>query len=56
MVLNGMKSVKQRSAESHRLMDLMFREFKTYKFYDKGQMVDQANVWLGKTGKVDLVR
>jgi D-alanyl-D-alanine carboxypeptidase (penicillin-binding protein 5/6) len=55
MVLNGMTSIKQRSAESRRLMDLMFREFKTYRFFDKGQAVDQANVWLGKAAKVDLV-
>jgi D-alanyl-D-alanine carboxypeptidase (penicillin-binding protein 5/6) len=55
MVLNGMGSKKQRSAESRRLMDLMFREFKTYRFFDKGQMVDQANVWLGKAAKIDLV-
>jgi D-alanyl-D-alanine carboxypeptidase (penicillin-binding protein 5/6) len=55
MVLNGMTSIKQRSAESRRLMDLMFREFKTYRFFDKGQTVDQANVWLGKAANVDLV-
>jgi len=55
MVLNGMTSMKQRSAESRRLMDLMFREFKTYRLFDKGQPVDQANVWLGNAAKVDLV-
>ena len=55
MVLNGMVSMKQRSAESRRLMDLMFGEFKTYRFFDKGQLVDQANVWLGNATKVDLV-
>ena len=55
MVLNGMTSIKQRSAESNRLMDLMFREFQTYRFFDNGQVVDQANVWLGKEPKVDLV-
>ena len=55
MVLNGMKSIKERSSESRRLMALMFREFKTYEFYDQGQVVDQANVWLGKSAKVDLV-
>ncbi len=55
MVLNGMKSLKQRSAESNRLMDLMFREFQTYRFFDKGQVVDQANVWLGEIPMVDLV-
>jgi len=55
MVLNGMTSVKQRSAESRRLMDLMFREYKNYRFFDKGQPVDQANVWLGEASKVHLV-
>ena len=55
MVLNGMTSMKQRSAEARRLMDLMFREFKIYRFFDKGQPVDQANVWLGNATKIDLV-
>ena len=55
MVLNGMASIKQRSVESKRLMDLMFREFQTYRFFDKGQVVDQANVWLGNKPMVDLV-
>ena len=55
MVLNGMKSMKQRSSESRRLIDLMFREFKLYRFYEKGQPVDRANVWLGTKNKIDLV-
>ncbi|MDC1383553.1 D-alanyl-D-alanine carboxypeptidase [Candidatus Puniceispirillum sp.] len=55
MVLNGMSGIKERATESRRLMDLMFREFKTYRFYDDGQAVDQANVWLGKATKVDLI-
>ena len=55
MVLNGMKSMKQRSSESRRLIDLIFREFKLFRFYDKGQPVDRANVWLGTKNKIDLV-
>ena len=55
MVLNGMKSMKQRSAESRRLIDLMFREFKLYRFFDEGQVVDRANVWLGTQSKIDLI-
>ena len=55
MVLNGMESMKQRSSESRRLIDLMFREFKLYRFYDKDQPVDRANVWLGTKNKIDLV-
>ena len=55
MVLNGMKSMKQRSSESRRLIDLMFREFKLYRFYEKDQSVERANVWLGTQSKIDLV-
>ena len=55
MVLNGMESMKQRSSESRRLMDLMFREFKLYRFYRQDEAVDRANVWLGAQSKVDLV-
>ena len=55
MVLNGLTNMKQRSSESRRLMDLMFREFKLYRLFDEGEPVDQANVWLGKAPKVDLV-
>jgi D-alanyl-D-alanine carboxypeptidase (penicillin-binding protein 5/6) len=55
MVLNGLTSMKQRSSESRRLMDLMFREFKLYRFFDAGELVDQANIWLGKAQKLDLV-
>ncbi len=55
MVLNGMTSKKQRSSESGRLMDLIFREYRHYLLYDSGQIVDQANVWLGEQARVDLV-
>ena len=55
IVLNGLANMKQRSSESRRLMDLMFREFKLYRLFDAGEPVDQANVWLGKAPKVDLV-
>ena len=55
MVLNGMESIKQRSNESRRLMDLIFREYQLYEFFIKNQAVDQANVWLGTRSQVDLV-
>ena len=55
MVLNGMDSIKQRSNESRRLMDLIFREYQSYEFFKQGQPVDQANVWLGTASQVDLV-
>jgi D-alanyl-D-alanine carboxypeptidase (penicillin-binding protein 5/6) len=55
MVLNGMDSMKQRSTESRRLIDLIFREYKSYEFFKQGQPVDQANIWLGTAPQVDLV-
>ena len=55
MVLNGMDSMKQRSTESRRLIDLIFREYKSYEFFKQSQPVDQANVWLGTAPQVDLV-
>ena len=55
MVLNGMDSMKQRSTESRRLMDLIFREYQSYEVFKKDQPVDQANVWLGTAPKVDLI-
>ena len=55
MVLNGMKSKNERSQESHRLMDLMFREFKQYEFYDQNEVIDEANVWLGNRAKIKLL-
>ena len=55
MVLNGMDSMKQRSTESRRLIDLIFREYKSYEFFKQDQPVDQANVWLGTAPQVDLV-
>lgn len=55
MVLNGMTSKKQRSSESRRLVDLVFREYRNYLLYEAGQFVDRATVWLGKDTYVDLV-
>ena len=55
LVLNGMKSKKQRSLESNRLMDFMFREFREYTFFEEGETVSTANIWLGKEAKIPLV-
>ena len=55
MVLNGMESMKQRSTESRRLMDLIFREYQSYEFFKQDQPIDHANVWLGTVPQVDLV-
>ena len=54
LVLNGMTSKKERASESRRLMELMFREFRSYDFYRAGETVDTANVWLGQQAQVGL--
>ena len=55
LVLNGMASKNERAQESQRLMDLMFREFKQYEFFNKGDEIDTANIWLGDKPNVKLL-
>ena len=55
LVLNGMASKNERAQESQRLMDLMFREFKQYEFFNKGDEIDTANIWLGDKPNVTLL-
>jgi len=54
-VVAGLKSNKDRSDESERLMSYGFREFKNVKIFEKGQVVGQAKVWYGKEKTVDMV-
>ncbi|MEE2662148.1 MAG: D-alanyl-D-alanine carboxypeptidase family protein [Pseudomonadota bacterium] len=55
LVLNGMKSVRQRSVESLRLMEWAFRAFMPITLFKKSEEVTQADVWLGNTAKVPLM-
>ncbi|MBP7065233.1 D-alanyl-D-alanine carboxypeptidase family protein [Ferrovibrio sp.] len=55
LVVNGLKSMNERSRESERLMEIGFREYDTYKLFSAGSVVDEADVWLGERGKVPLV-
>lgn len=54
MVLSGMNSVRQRSQESLRLIDWAFRAFEVYSFFDAGEKVSEASVWLGTETSVPL--
>lgn len=54
-VIAGLKSNKDRSEESERLMSYGFREFKNVKIFEKGQVIAKANVWYGKQKTVDMV-
>ncbi len=54
LVVNGLKSMNERSRESERLLDWGFNEFDTYKIFSPGQVVDNAGVWLGVQPTVPL--
>ena len=55
LVVNGLKDQKSREVEPERLLQWGFREFENYDFFAEGEVVEQAEVWLGKTGLVPLV-
>jgi len=54
LVVNGLSSVKERSSESARLMMWGFREFDNYTLFEKGQVIEDAAVWLGQKATVGL--
>ena len=55
LVLNGMKSSRQRSQESLRLLEWAFRSFKPYVLFNKDEEVSKADVWLGTAAKVPMI-
>ena len=55
MVLNGLKSMKERAEESERLAEWVFREFDNYALFKPGDVVLEAGVWLGETETVPLM-
>lgn len=54
LVVNGLKSEVERAAETKRLLDLGFREFRTYALLKAGDVVGQAEVWAGELHDVPL--
>ena len=59
LVLNGLKSIRERSSESARLLDWGFRETKSYELFKKGDKIksstiERADVWLGEAKKITL--
>lgn len=55
LVVTGIKSIRQRSIESLRLMEWAFRTFKPYTLFTKNEEVTKADIWLGKSTKLPLV-
>jgi D-alanyl-D-alanine carboxypeptidase (penicillin-binding protein 5/6) len=54
LVINGLTSTKQRQQESERLVEWAFREFEDYTIFKPGDVVAQADVWMGVAPKVQL--
>lgn len=54
LVVNGLTSESERAAETKRLLDLGFREFRSYALLKPGDVVGEAKVWAGEVGGVPL--
>jgi D-alanyl-D-alanine carboxypeptidase (penicillin-binding protein 5/6) len=55
MVFNGLESMQARADESVKLLEWGFRNFQHIKLFEKGQTVEQANVWFGQQKTVPVV-
>ncbi len=55
LVLSGLSSMQQRLVESERLMNWAFRDFSTQHYFDAGETITNADVWLGDAASVGLV-
>ena len=54
IIINGMNSKKERTYESQRLFEIVFRETVLLSLFEKKKSLAKANVWLGKLPKIDL--
>ena len=54
LVAHGMKSIRERSRETERLIDWSYREFNSYPLLAAAQTVTNARVWLGSAETVPL--
>ena len=55
IVVNGLNSKKQRTFESKRLFNIVFRETKLLSLFNNQNSLVEADVWLGNEPKVDLI-
>lgn len=55
LVLNGMKTMRERAEEGERLMDWAFANFEDVTLFTAGDVVEHVPVWLGTSPTVPLV-
>ena len=55
LVLNGMTSKHERTAESKKVMTWGVKEWNSYRLFQAGESVVKSKVWLGREPNVDLI-
>ena len=55
MVLTGLPNARKRSFEARRLLDWAYQSFRNYDLFERGAVVEKADVWLGQEDTVPLV-
>ena len=55
IVINGLKSSKERTIEAETLLNWAYNETKHFTIIKKGQILSSTDVWLGKKNKIDLI-
>lgn len=55
MVLTGLPGSRQRAREARRLLDWAYESFTNYTLFERGAVVEHADVWLGEEDTVALV-
>ncbi len=55
IVINGLNSIKKRRFESKRLFNIVFRETTLLSLFINQKSLVEANVWLGRKSKVNLI-
>ena len=55
LVLNGLKSRKNRAVEAENILGWGFREFENIELFNTNDIVESASVWLGNKPNVDLL-
>ena len=55
VVVNGLKSDKERAEESAKLLEYGFSAFENYKLFSKEEVMGEAEVWYGDKASIPLV-
>jgi len=55
IVVNGLSGKKQRAIESKRLIEIAFRETYLLRLFNEQNTLAEANVWLGRANKIELI-